>query len=279
MKKKFISNLLLWVFAFLITVFSAGYQRRTGPTYPIEGALMVDGNSIDYKLLRSHGGEGDQPVEIAAPDTAIAGVVAYKRYKSNDDWMQIPMHREGNKLVAALPHQPPAGKLEYHVELQKAGAVYVAPDDENVVTRFKGNVPAWILAPHILFIFLSMLFAARVGLQALRKEAPVIGLMMTSVIFLILGGFIFGPIVQKFAFGAYWTGFPFGMDLTDNKTLIALAGWLLAFFLVKRNPRMRLAVLGAFIIMFSIFMIPHSMHGSELDYSKTGAQNSVVGGK
>lgn len=279
MKKKFISNLLLWVFAFLITVFSAGYQRRTGPTYPIEGALMVDGNSIDYKLLRSHGGEGDQPVEIAAPDTAIAGVVVYKRYKSNDDWMQIPMHREGNKLVAALPHQPPAGKLEYHVELQKAGAVYVAPDDENVVTRFKGNVPAWILAPHILFIFLSMLFAARVGLQALRKEAPVIGLMMTSVIFLILGGFIFGPIVQKFAFGAYWTGFPFGMDLTDNKTLIALAGWLLAFFLVKRNPRMRLAVLGAFIIMFSIFMIPHSMHGSELDYSKTGAQNSVVGGK
>ena len=278
MKKKVATGLSLWGLALLITVFSAGYQRRTGPTWPIDGVVLLDGAAINYELLRSHGGQGDQPVEISAPDTAVAGILHFKRYKSNDDWSQIPMSREGTKLVASLPHQLPAGKLEYHVELKKTDAVYVIPDDENVVTRFKGNVPAWILAPHILFIFLSMLFAARVGLQSLRDEAPVLGLMTTSVIFLLLGGFIFGPIVQKFAFDAYWTGFPFGMDLTDNKTLIALAGWLLAFFLVKRNPRMRLAVLGASIIMFSIFMIPHSMHGSELYYSKLDAQSSVVGG-
>jgi len=277
--KKTLTELFLWILAFLITVFAAGYQRRTGPTYPLDGAVMIDGNSIDYELLRSHGGEGDQPVAITAPDTAIAGVVVYKRYKSNDDWSQMPMSRQGAKLVAALPHQPPAGKLEYHVELKKADKTFIIPDDENVVTRFKGNVPGWILAPHILFIFLSMLFAARAGLQSLRDEAPVMGLMTTSIILLVLGGFIFGPIVQKYAFGAYWTGFPFGMDLTDNKTLIALAGWIAAFFLVKRNPKMRLAVLGASIIMFSIFMIPHSMHGSELDYSKPDAQSSVVVGE
>ena len=40
-----------------------------------------------------------------------------------------------------------------------------------------------------------------------------------------LGGMILGPIVQKYAFGAYWTGIPFGHDLTDAKNLVdALQG-------------------------------------------------------
>ena len=266
----------LWILAFLITVFSAGYQRKTGPTYPIEGALLFGESNVEYILLRSHGGDGDQPVEVTVSAPAIKGVVIYKRYKTNDPWTQIPMRRSGEKLVAALPHQPPAGKLEYHIELQHGTEIIAIPDDENVVTRFKAAVPAWALAPHIIFIFLSMLFSTRAGIQALRKKAPLWGLMWTTIIFLIIGGFIFGPIVQKFAFGAYWTGFPFGMDLTDNKTLIALVAWGVAFILFWGNNKRRLAVLGASIVMFIIFMIPHSMHGSELDYSKLDVEQTQV---
>ncbi len=276
MMKRLATGTALWLLAFVITIFSAAYQRRTGPTYPLDGKADFGGASIDYELLRSHGGPGDQPVEIITPDTSVSGVVVFKRYKTDDAWTRIPMHRRGEKLVAALPHQPPAGKLEYHVELQKGDDALIIPDDENVVTRFKGAVPAWVLVPHILFMFLSMLFSARAGLQALRKEAPVKKLMLTTMLFLFIGGFILGPLVQKFAFGAYWTGFPFGMDLTDNKTLIAMIAWILAWFLIKRRPQMRLAVLGASIVMFIIFMIPHSMHGSELDYSQVNADSAVV---
>ncbi len=43
---------------------------------------------------------------------------------------------------------------------------------------------------------------------------------------LVLGGFLLGPIVQKYAFGAFWTGWPFGEDLTDNKTAVAVLAWL-----------------------------------------------------
>ena len=52
-----------------------------------------------------------------------------------------------------------------------------------------------------------------------------------TIIFLLLGGFLFGPIVQKFAFGQFWTGWPFGEDLTDNKVLFALIAFLVAWFL------------------------------------------------
>jgi hypothetical protein len=48
---------------------------------------------------------------------------------------------------------------------------------------------------------------------------------------------ILGPVVQKFAFGEYWTGFPFGTDLTDNKTLIAFIGWIIALVAVFKSEK------------------------------------------
>ena len=271
MLKKILVSAFLWIMAVVITFASAAYQRRTGPTYPIEGQTSINGSTVDFTLLRSHGGDGDQPVKIAAPDTAVSAVLVYRRYKTNDDFTRVDMLRQVDSLVAFLPHQPPAGKLEYHVELHKDNSTMNLPQKENAVTRFKGAVPGWALAPHIFFIFFAMLISARTGLQALRKEAPLLGLSVVTIVFLIIGGFIFGPIVQKFAFGAYWTGFPFGADLTDNKTLIALVAWVIALAMILKKVKSRLAAIGAALVMLVIFLIPHSMHGSELDYSAMDA--------
>ncbi len=273
LKKKRISAVLS-ILALKITLSSAAYQRRTGPTYPIEGDILINGSAVDFELLRSHGGDGDQPVKIVAPDTAVNAVLVFRRFKTNDEFSRIPMQRDADSLIAFLPHQPPAGKLEYHVEIHKDQNTVNIPQKENAVTRFKGAVPGWALAPHIFFIFFAMLISTRTGLQALRKQASVRALSIVTILFLILGGFIFGPIVQKFAFGDYWTGFPFGTDLTDNKTLIALIAWILALVMILKNKKPRLAALGAALVMLIIFMIPHSMHGSELDYSEVDATNS-----
>jgi Na+/melibiose symporter-like transporter len=88
-----------------------------------------------------------------------------------------------------------------------------------------------------------------------------------------LGGMVFGPFVQKFAFGAYWTGFPFGGDLTDNKTLIMWVCWLIAAGVLAIKPRTKavygkIAVVVAAVVMTAVYLIPHSMRGSELDYGK-----------
>ena len=83
-----------------------------------------------------------------------------------------------------------------------------------------------------------------------------------------MGGMIFGPIVQYYAFGSFWTGVPFGWDLTDNKTLIAMIGWVTAFITTRRSKRAPGWVLGASILMLVTFLIPHSLLGSQLDYAK-----------
>ena len=266
----------LWMLAFLITLASAVYQRKTGPTYPVKGTSTINESQVKYKLLRSHGGEGDQPVIITAPDTTISGLLIFRRYKMDEPWTRVKMRRQGDSLIAYLPHQPPAGKLEYYIELAKGVSLVNVPANETVVTRFKGHVPAAVLIPHILFMFAGMLLSVRTGIESLRMSANLKPYVLWTTAIIFIGGMILGPIVQKFAFGAYWTGFPFGTDLTDNKTLIAFLAWLAALVAVLRQRKARLMSLIAMLVTMIIFMIPHSMHGSELDYTKMDVKPEIL---
>ena len=260
-------KIILWVIALVITVATAYYQRTTGPTYPVKEYTTINGIKISGLFDRSHDGEGDHLVKINVDNKNITGSLYWKRYKTNDKWNIILMNRESNKLSAFLPHQPPAGKLLYKVVLQSEGLSITIPD-EPVVIRFKGAVPLYVLIPHVIFMFVAMLFAARTGLEFFNKEQKFYRLTTYTLVILFIGGLILGPIVQEYAFGEFWTGVPFGIDLTDNKTLIAFIGWLIAFFAVRKNKNPRFWVAFATILMFVIFLIPHSVLGSELDYNK-----------
>jgi hypothetical protein len=257
----------LWVLAFVITVLSAAYQKKTGPTYPLSGQSQLAGQTISYTLLRSHD-TGDQPVDINVNTADVKGVLVYRRYKSNDDWTRVEMVREQNRLKSYLPHQPPAGKLEYHIELSQANASARLPEAGEVITRFKGPVPLAVLLPHILFMFAAMLVSTRTALAALAGSKNLRQYALWTVGLLLVGGMVLGPLVQKYAFGAYWTGFPFGYDLTDNKTLIAFLAWCVALWATYKKSDARAWVLAAGVITLVVFMIPHSLMGSELKHDQ-----------
>ncbi len=262
------SGFWLWLLAFLITLLTAYYQRITGPTYPLSGKTDLDNTEIEFKFTRSHGGEGDQIVKIAVPDSSFHGFLFYKRYKTNDDYTRLPMKYSDGYLSAYLPHQPPAGKLEYFVKLEHNDNSVTLPKSKTVVTRFKGAVPLWILIPHIFFMFGAMLLSTRTGLEYFSKKSNLKKLTYWTIGFLFVGGFILGPLVQQYAFGALWTGVPFGWDLTDNKTLIAMIGWLIALFMYKRSSNQHKWALFAALLLIIVYLIPHSVMGSELDYNK-----------
>lgn len=264
-KKSLSKSILLWVLALAITLGAAAYQKRTGPTYPVDGEAQIGSQTVAYVLSRSYGGDGDQPVTIAVPDGAITGSVHFKRLGTSDEFTIVPMTLIGDSLKASLPHQPPAGKLEYFVELTLGEKTIAIPSDRSIVTRFKGAVPPHVLIPHIILIFTAMLWSNRAGLEALLGKNTK-QLTNMTLLLLLFGGMIMGPIVQKFAFGEFWTGIPWGWDLTDNKTLIAFIGWIAAFVRHRTHPFPRWWILIAALIMLGIFMIPHSMMGSELNY-------------
>lgn len=256
-----IRSILLWILAFLITIASAVYQRMTGPTHPFRGKMNIAGQQISYKLDRTHDA-GDQPVIINVPDKTIAGQLIYKHYKTDEPWTYMTMIAQDGKLIGYLPHQPPAGKLLYYVELTKDNSTFRMPPDSDVRTRFKGVVPPVVLIPHIFFMFTAMVVSSRAGLAFLAKSTYLKSYTIWTIFFLIMGGLILGPLVQKYAFGAFWTGFPNGTDLTDNKTMIAFVAWIIALYAIYKKPTAKVLVLVAAIVTLIIFLIPHSLLGS-----------------
>jgi hypothetical protein len=270
-------SVLFWIVAIVITVLSAYYQRVTGPTYPLSGKILIDNQQIDYHLLTSHNSSDDCLIKIDIKDDSYSGFLEWKRFKTNDEFTKVVMTNRDGILSASLPKQPPAGKLQYRIILQKDNESFEIPTEQKfVVIRFKGEVPLYILIPHIIVMFGAMLLSTRTGLEVFNKGPRLKIFTIWTIALLIIGGMILGPITQYYAFGEFWTGIPFGIDLTDNKTLIALIGWLIAAFALKKSSNPKWWIIGASVLVFIVFLIPHSVLGSELDYNKIDQNKPIT---
>lgn len=276
---------LLWILAVVITITAAIYQRKTGPTYPRSLDVALAGKNYKLELVRTSGSR-DARIKLPISDTTVHASVYYRKLGVAEDWTRVDFKltdiryhsafmkkvlrkKDETVLAAYLPQQPPAGKLEYFLELSQNGETINVAKKNPVVIRFKGDVPAGILIPHVILMFLAMLFSTLAGLYAAFKLERFRRYTIWTFVILFIGGFIFGPWVQYYAFGEWWTGIPFGWDLTDNKTLIAFVFWIAALFGIKGKGRPWLIILAA-IMTIVVFSIPHSLFGSTLDYS-TGA--------
>ena len=275
------SSVLLWIAAFVVTVLLAVFQRMTGPSYPIRGTeALPNGESLSYSLPRSNEGRDELRIALPAPSGATRADLEWRRYPTDEPFQSQPMTASADgEFETRIPPQPAAGKVEYRILLEFADGVISIPESEAVVARYRASVPAYVLIPHILAMFLSMLVSSRTLFEVLRPGAPrARGLVLVSMALLVVGGLMLGPIVQKFAFGAYWTGWPFGHDLTDNKTLIAFLAWLPATVLAWRRSSTRLAVTLGWVVMMGIFLIPHSARGSQLDWSHVTPAEAEISG-
>ncbi len=264
-------SILWWIFAVVFTIVMARYQKMTGPTYPVSGKATVNSKEYKYSMIRSAENDHDAEIALNIPDTSVKGTITYKRFKSDDAFSTVPLLRRNDTLYFMMPKQPAAGKMMYKIELQSGNEIVKlnAGKDEFVVMRFKGAVPLYVLIPHILMMFLGLLFSTRTAIEALINGTRTYKLALWTLGFLILGGLILGPIVQKYAFGAYWTGWPFGHDLTDNKTLFMALAWVFAIYKLRKDPKNKIWPVIAAVMVLVVYLIPHSVLGSEIDYSKT----------
>jgi hypothetical protein len=287
----------LWIVATALMLAAGSYQERTGPTYPVDGTLDVAGVRKPYSLPRTETTGRDLRIAVPDPGRGSSASVVWRRYPTDDPFTTTQLRPEtGDKgeaeLVAGLPSQPPAGKLEYRVEVQTPGGLVRIPSEDQaaagegmIVARYKDAVPLPLLISHIACMFFALLIGIRVALAALFQPTGVGRLPWISLGLMTLGGLVLGPFVQKYAFGAFWTGFPWGYDLTDNKTLIMWLAWAAACVVLwrgRRRPvetqagasgpgpsgRVRVVFVLAALVMVGVYLIPHSFKGSQLDYGR-----------
>ncbi len=153
----------------------------------------------------------------------------------------------------------------YFIEFETEDGSVFEKKDAPIVLRYRDPVPDWVLIPHIFFMFFAMMLSNLSGLKAAVKSDGYKKMGKYAVMALVIGGFVFGPLMQKYAFGEFWTGVPFGFDLTDNKTLIAFLAWAFALWHGSKKENSRAVFIFAAIATLVVFLIPHSVLGSELD--------------
>lgn len=267
----------LWVVAVAITAFFGHWQRTTGPTYPISGQVTLGGERIAYVIERSHHGPGEHLVAIRNAPADLAGTLEYMPYRTLSAWTAVPMRLVEKDLTATLPHLEPGQKFWYRVRLARGGESALLPADRPAAIRYVGEVPPYILVPHIAFMFLGLLFAIRALLGLLDRPPNLKPFAFMAFAAAFIGGIVIGPFVTHYAFGPWWTGFPFGNDITDNKTLIAVLGWAVALWAVLRRRNEKAWVVFAAVLMLAVFAIPHSWTSGEPPYAQLGGTGAVPG--
>ena len=289
-QKPKMTSALLWVLSAIITIGCFMYQDKTGPTYPLEGALDTTAGEVNFKFLRSETIGTDLKIMFLDPiPEGVTGYVKYRRYKSNDDWVEMPMaagkfeftRRGRTEAVegfgAELPFLPErAGKYEFFVHIDDGSDDTISvTGDKPIFARYKAEVPMTVLFFHILAIFVSMTIAIRTTLAAMIEE-NFKGLIKATIISLIVGAFILGPLVQWYAFGVWWSGIPFGYDWTDNKVVVEMVFWLWAAYANRGELQNRKSVVWAGFVTLLVYFIPHSIFGSEYDY-RSGTGHGTAG--
>ncbi len=279
MSKRRLQYIGIWILSIVITIGAAYFQRVTGPTNPKAVSFTLDGKEYKTSLSRSlvipkESGNAEQrkghPSGLVFkiddfPEDAYITVYA-KRFRTNDDWSLITAGRRGDTFIASLPVQPMAGKLLYYLNIRYKEQDIDLFKDNPIVVRYRGDVPAWVMIPHIILMFLAMLFSSLAGLLALCKRNSFLRYAKLTLVMLFAGGFIFGPIMQKFAFDVYWAGWPFGSDLTDNKTLAVFILWLVVTLISRTKKRYLWGIIAA-VFTLLVYSIPHSTMGSEYDHA------------
>ena len=203
MKKSTWTSVLLWVLAFILTVIIFVYQRMTGPTYPVKGKENLKGKEISYYLYRSYSEYKNLPVKISAPDRGVTAFLNHRRYKSNDEWSEVEMNRDGDLLEAEIPGQPTAGKVEYSIRVVMNNENFILNKGKSIVARFKKDVPAVFLILHIIFMFFAIIFALRTLMEALRKAGNYNWMVNWTLAIVFVGGMILSPLCSNMPLGIY----------------------------------------------------------------------------
>ena len=199
--KKFI----LWSIAFIITIVAAIYQRHTGPTYPKDLDVTLNNSIYKLKLVRSLALDERAEVKLNITDTTAKVKLYFKRYKTKGEYQvsefsykvypvnsflmnKVFKITEEKGFFAEVPQQPAAGKLQYYFEITDSKGIKSYFKDSPIVIRFKGGVPAFVLIPHVFFMFLAMLFSTLAGLMSVIKYPLYKKYSTWTLILFITGG-------------------------------------------------------------------------------------------
>ncbi len=221
-------------------------------------------------------------VETISGHAEIRGLEIVYSLPGEEDGIRKNMERSSDgDWVGVLPGMSKGKRLRYYFEaLASDGEVIRIPEEKSagLLIKYKGEVSSAVLVFHVIFMFGAFFFMIEAALSAIgilsAGESKKMTILMVRwlIFFTFIGGWPLGFILNRQRFGPVWEGFPFGYDITDNKTQIMFLLWAVvtilswSSFIGKGEDADRIgrkgfavSVLAGFSLSLVIFLIPHSL--------------------
>jgi hypothetical protein len=204
---------------------------------------------VDHVALTQFSGEGEPhlSVRVTTPaDTSTFHLLLhYQRGDTGSFQQQQIPHVTGtlDLFSVNLPSLPRGSEYHYYVVLQDSTGQTLArlpeKEDSSITMHFMGTVPVWLIVVHVTLLFLAALFAILALIDTAWPREEDVKLkklsqkVLTSTVFMILGGLISSAAISKIRYDVLWAGWPFGHDLAQTFWAIVLVYWIFLTLVFK----------------------------------------------
>ena len=266
----------------VITLLVFVFARRSSRNKPIEFEMEYAGARVTHSSVFEQVGPGEPRIDLAIQPADIVVPVLLYRVSGAGRLETLAMGQEPASGVwtVRLPQMPRGHRIEYGFRLTRDdGSLGERPVTTRFFTlKYKGEVSHTVLLLHILCMFAAFFFIVESMIGALaivsRGESKEYTVAMTRwvVAFTFIGGWPLGFTLNYQRFGVLWEGFPFGYDITDNKTQIMFLVWIAVMLLSWRSFFGRRtgddpvgkrfyawAVMVGAVVSFLLLLVPHSL--------------------
>ncbi|KPL03922.1 MAG: hypothetical protein AMJ90_02735 [candidate division Zixibacteria bacterium SM23_73_2] len=283
------------ILALVLTIILLVFARKTSMVRSVYMEAEKGKVKIEHYTVPKKEGAGDAviPVNIKGIENQENRVLLLYRFKKKEsgtltDYFStsmIPDQKNVAGFKGIIPHQPKGDLTFYYIKVvdENGQTTLTLPRTKNskvkpIRLRFEGEVPGTVLLPHILAMFGGVFFAFLSFFSIFELKGKKITLQRSvnlsrmTLGILFLGTFPLGWALNWYAFGVLWEAFPFGKDITDNKTQIVFLFWLLTLIFVKGSflsGDSRKNILGektyfwmvfaSFLVTILMYLVPHSL--------------------
>jgi hypothetical protein len=278
MRNRILAGILITLVIFVVA-------RRITRNRSAEQIFTHGGVTITHMTVFEQVPPGRPDIVIhVSPPVDIDAVVRYRepgeeRFES----VEMTPVSEGT-WSAKLPAREKGERLEYGLRISTGGTREDGSSSRSGtesgfhVIKYKGEVSPTILVLHILCMFAGFFFIveALIGSLAMLFKGEGKDFTLAQVrwvlLFTFLGGWPLGFALNWQRFGTVWEGFPFGYDVTDNKTQLVFILWLVVAalswksFACRRTGRdlagprtVATAVIVSSVLSLILYLVPHSL--------------------
>jgi hypothetical protein len=272
------------LFGILITLVIFVVAKKISMNRPSEVNWTGGGVTATHMTVYEQVGPGQPEIILQVkPPTEIDASVLY-RVPGVEPFDTVGMAEISSGVWSArLPEKEKGDRLEYgfiisQTETSDTGTAVATSMNGCYLIKYKGEVSETVLVLHVLCMFAAFFFIVEAILGAFamlfKGEEKEFTVAQTRwvLLFTFLGGMPLGFVLNRQRFGPIWEAFPFGTDITDNKTQLVIIFWIIIAALSWKSFACRrtgqdaigpaayaTAVVIASVLSLFLYLVPHSL--------------------